>query len=206
MKTDRQSSHSQCLQRPLVAISASWLKFGQSTPQNTEWSCFNSNNSNIWKIYKKKSWQKKRPRTILKLENVMTGEKCYPTTSFSDMRLWWQKQWLNNMHWQDKLKITKTNKTKKKPAFNSEHKPRKCNKRWVGVNEHYRTNRLKFSAKPQHKGSAWPQDWQLATNIVFSFHVTELYVKSIAHTLWDRKMTIKWNELVTAWKSGINNR
>lgn len=112
MKTDRQSSHSQCLQRPLVAISASWLKFGQSTPQNTEWSCFNSNNSNIWKIYKKKSWQKKRPRTILKLENVMTGEKCYPTTSFSDMRLWWQKQWLNNMHWQDKLKITKTNKTK----------------------------------------------------------------------------------------------
>lgn len=84
----------------------------------------------------------------------------------------------------------KQNKTKK-PAFNSEHKPRKCNKRWVGVNEHYRTNRLKFSAKPQHKGSAWPQDWQLATNIVFSFHVTELYVKSIAHTLWDRKMTIK---------------
>lgn len=112
MKTDRQSSHSQCLQRPLVAISASWLKFGQSTPQNTEWSCFNSKNSNIWNIYKKKSWQKKRPRTILKLENVMTGEKCYPTTSFSDMRLWWQKQWLNNMHWQDKLKITKTNKTR----------------------------------------------------------------------------------------------
>lgn len=79
------------------------------------------------------------------------------------------------------------NKQNKKPAFNSEHKPRKCNKRWVGVNEHYRTNRLKFSAKPQHKGSAWPQDWQLATKIVFSFHVTELYVKSIAHTLWDKK-------------------
>lgn len=62
----------------------------------------------------KKKVDKKRPRTILKLENVMTGEKCYPTTSFSDMRLWWQKQWLNNMHWQDKLKITKTNKTKQK--------------------------------------------------------------------------------------------
>lgn len=103
-------------------------------------------------------------------------------------------------------RLQKQTKQNKKPAFNSEHKPRKCNKRWVGVNEHYRTNRLKFSAKPQHKGSAWPQDWQLATNIVFSFHVTELYVKSIAHTLWDRKMTIKWNELVTAWKSGINNR
>lgn len=29
----------------------------------------------------------KNTRTILKLENVMTGEKCYPTTSFSDMRL-----------------------------------------------------------------------------------------------------------------------
>lgn len=39
-------------------------------------------------MYKKKvDKKKKRPRTILKLENVMTGEKCYPTTSFSDMRL-----------------------------------------------------------------------------------------------------------------------
>lgn len=34
MKTDRQSSHSQCLQRPLVAISASWLKFGPPKTQN----------------------------------------------------------------------------------------------------------------------------------------------------------------------------
>lgn len=48
-----------------IACSVLWSPFlrlgwnsGKVPPKNTEWSCFNSNNSNIWKIYKKKLTKK----------------------------------------------------------------------------------------------------------------------------------------------------
>lgn len=61
MKTDRQSSHSQCLQRPLVAISASWLKFGQSTPKTQNDPVLTVKIATFEKFIKKKVDKKKDP-------------------------------------------------------------------------------------------------------------------------------------------------